>query len=484
MHEIVFSSSDKAQNKGISKLEKSGVIRKIAPRIYTSNLEESPEIIIRRNLFLILGKLYPGCLLSHRSALEFRPTKTNQIFITYTYNKNIQLPGITLRFLEGPGPLEGDNPITDGLFVSQQGRALLENLQVSRKLGTDSKILTLPEIEAKLDQIARVHGDEGLNLLRDKSRQISMQLGMEQEFDKLNKLISAMLSTHPSKILKSPLAMARAFGLPYDPIRLPIFESLFVALKTSEFTLISDKNIGLESFRNFAFFEAYFSNYIEGTEFEIEEAKNIIESGLPMVNRGEDSHDILGTYQLLCNKLEMSITPNDPEDLFEILRYRHSILLQARKSKNPGQFKDKNNRAGNTEFVDYKLVKGTLSKGFDFYKALEHPFSKAAYIMFLISEVHPFLDGNGRIARVMMNSELLKNGQQKIIIPTVFREDYMGALRKLTRMSEPEPYIRMLSKAWEFSSTIYGADMNIMQFNLERSNAFLEPEQGKLKIIK
>ena len=203
-----------------------------------------------------------------------------------------------------------------------------------------------------------------------------------------------------------------------------------------------------------------------------------------MVNRGEDSHDILGTYQLLCNKLEMSKTPNDPEDLFEILRYRHSILLQARKSKNPGQFKDKNNRAGNTEFVDYKLVKGTLSKGFDFYKALEHPFSKAAYIMFLISEVHPFLDGNGRIARVMMNSELLKYGQQKIIIPTVFREDYMGALRKLTRMSEPEPYIRMLSRAWEFSSTIYGADMNIMQFNLERSNAFLEPEQGKLKIIK
>jgi Fic family protein len=105
-------------------------------------------------------------------------------------------------------------------------------------------------------------------------------------------------------------------------------------------------------------------------------------------------------------------------------------------------------------------------------------------MMFVISEVHPFLDGNGRIARVMMNAELTNAGQSKIIIPTVFREDYMGVLRKLTSQQDPEPYIRMLQRAQEFSATIYSDDMDEMQHYLEQSNAFLEHTEAMLKIRK
>jgi hypothetical protein len=67
LQEVVFSSSDSKLSKQISKLEKGGKLRKIAPRIYTSNFIDSPAIIVRRNLFSILGKLYPGSLLSHFS---------------------------------------------------------------------------------------------------------------------------------------------------------------------------------------------------------------------------------------------------------------------------------------------------------------------------------------------------------------------------------------------------------------------------------
>jgi len=101
----------------------------------------------------------------------------------------------------------------------------------------------------------------------------------------------------------------------------------------------------------------------------------------------------------------------------------------------------------------------------------------------MISEIHPFLDGNGRIARVMMNAELVSANQSKIIIPNVFREDYLLTLRRLTRQHEPEPYIRMLSRAHEFSSSIYGESMDEIQTKLEHSNAFLLPEEGKLKMI-
>ncbi len=122
----------------------------------------------------------------------------------------------------------------------------------------------------------------------------------------------------------------------------------------------------------------------------------------------------------------------------------------------PGEFKDRNNYAGNTTFVDFNLVRGTLIKGFDYYNTLRSPFSKAIFMMFMTSEVHPFLDGNGRISRVMMNAELSRAGESKIIIPTIFRDDYMLVLRKLTRQGDPEPFIRAMQRIHRFSAMVYG----------------------------
>ncbi len=482
LQEIIFSSSDPAVSKQVSKLEKAGKIRKIAPRIYTPNFTDSPETLVRRNLFTILGRLYPGAVLSHRTALEFQPTAAGHVFLTYTYTRKIPLPGITLRFLEGHGRIEGDNPLSGELYASQLERALLENLQSSRQSGSESKTCPLVEVENRLEKVVRTRGENGLNELRDKAREIALQLGMEAEFEKLNRLVGAMLASRPSNILSSPLAMARAFGHPYDPARLALFEKLFVALKQEVFPDRPDHNASDRSFRNFAFFEAYFSNYIEGTEFELVDAMRIIETNQPMPSRSEDSHDVLGTFRLVSNREEMQTVPETPAALLDILLYRHKLLLSARTSKNPGQFKDKNNRAGDSYFVDHLLVKGTLIKGFDYYQALTDPFAKAAYMMFLISEVHPFVDGNGRMARVMMNAELVKQRQSKIIIPTVYRDDYMTALRRLTRRHDPAAYLRMLQRAQEFSATIYGDNMDTIEALLERSNAFKAHDEASLKI--
>lgn len=484
LQEIIFSSSDQKISKQISKLEKNGKIRKIAQRIYSSNLIDPPEAIIRRNLFIVLGRLYPGAILSHRSAFEFEPTNEGHVFLTYSYTKKVNLAGIILRFLEGHKALPGDNPISGGLYASQRARAFLENLQPSKNVSGSSKCLAVTTIENKLEQIIRVNGEEELNNIRDRAREIAPELKMEKEFEKLNKIISALLTTHTPKILSSPIAVARAFGFPYDPARIKLFEDLFRALKTSEFKNRPDKNTTAESFRNFAFFESYFSNYIEGTVFEIDEAKHIIDSNKPLPARNEDSHDVLGTYRIVSNKDEMSVIPAKADELLQIINYRHKILLEARPEKNPGLFKDRNNFAGSTSFVDFNLVRGTLLQSFDLLKALDHPFAKAAFIMFVMSEVHPFLDGNGRIARIMMNAELVKNGQSKIIIPTVYRDDYLGTLRKLTRQSDPLPYISMLQRAYEFSEYIYGDDYNVMLDYLKQCNAFMEHTEARLKIIK
>lgn len=179
--------------------------------------------------------------------------------------------------------------------------------------------------------------------------------------------------------------------------------------------------------------------------------------------------------------MEMQAFPTSSQEFFEILSRRHAILLAGRPELNPGHFKTKNNRAGNTEFVDVNRVQGTLDAGFNYYCALTSPIAKAIYMMFLISEVHPFQDGNGRLARIMMNSELFRANESKIIVPTVSREDYLLALRKSSRQGIVQPYIKVMTRLHHFSSTLYGKDFQEMSDYLTLCNAFEEPDEAKLR---
>lgn len=470
--EIVMATSDKSLSQQRTSMIKKGLLRKIAPKIYTTNLEDEPDVIIRRNVFYIIGQLYPQAVISHRSAYELKPTADGDIYLTYSYSKNISLPGLTVHLMEGPKGTEHDMPFIENLYISSLERRTLENLQKGRARGNSSKCLPRTSIEEFLERMLQVNGESGLNAFRDKARVVSKELDMKEEFETLNHIIGAILSTKPSGILTSASAQARAQGEPYDSERIRLFGVLFEALHNSPLPLIDEPNVENAAFRNFAFFESYFSNYIEGTEFEIEDARTIIETGQPLPDRNADSHDVLGTFQLVASRREMRRTPSSSDELIELLQDRHRILMAARPDRNPGLFKMQNNHAGDTHFVDCTLVRGTLRKGYELYQALEHPFAKALFMMFMISEVHPFNDGNGRISRIMMNSELVAADQSKIIIPTVFREDYLNALRRLTRKGDPSVVIRALSRVRQFSANITGDNFEVTRKYLESCNAF------------
>lgn len=460
---------------------KNGIFRKIAPRVYTNNLEDSPEDIVRRNVFYILGQLYPHAVISHRSAFELKPTNEGDIFLTYTYTKNITLPGIKVHLMKGPMGTEHDMPFIENLYISSTERRMLENLQKGRMRGSVSKCLPRTYIEENLEKMLVVNGEAGINSFRDKAKEIAKQLEMTDEYETLNSIIGALLSTKPSGILSSTSAIARAQGAPFDLERVKLFGTLFEALHNEPFPVMDEQNVSTAAFRNFAFFESYFSNYIEGTEFEIEDAYRIVETGQPMPARNADSHDVLGTFQIVASRREMERTPNSAEELIDILQDRHRIMMAARPDRNPGMFKMQNNHAGDSHFVDSTLVRGTLMKGFEFYQALESPFAKSLFILFMISEVHPFNDGNGRISRIMMNAELVHAKQSKIIIPTVFREDYLNGLRRLTRKGDPSVIIKAISRVRQFSANIIGDNFEETRRYLEATNAFKDGDEYILR---
>lgn len=479
--EILIATSDKKASAMLTSLKKEGRVKKIAPRVYTSNLTDTDENIVRRNLYRIVGHLYPGAQISHRSAFELRPSTEGHFFLTYSYTKNIVLPGVVLHLMEGPSPLETDIPYLDGLFISSPARACLENLQLGYVRNGISKCVSQAELEEKLEKKLLANGEKELNRLRDQARAIAPVLQLEKEFKLLDKIIGAMLATREARTLQSESARAWAAGEPYDTERIQLFSLLFEHLSNRDFRHYPDINTADVAFKNIAFFESYFSNYIEGTEFEVEEAKQIVDTGVAIPTRDEDSHDVLGTFYLASNRKEMSIVPDSPDALITLLQRRHSILLSARPTKTPGLFKEQNNKAGNSHFVDYRLVRGTLKKAFEIYSAVQDPVAKAYFILFMVSEVHPFNDGNGRISRLMMNAELTAAGMPKIIIPTVFRIDYVGALKRLTQNGDPSTIVRAMERVRLFSSQLDGSDYDSLKAYLEACNAFRDEPEYILK---
>jgi len=483
--EVIFASSDAVISRRISQLEKGGTLKKIAPRMYTTNLLDSPKNIVKRNILYILAWRFPGIVISHRSANELHPTDTGDFFMTYTYNRKItDIPGIRLNIVKGKPALENDIKYGSlNIYSSSEYRWMLEVMQVSRKKEGESKSFPIEFVEGRLENMIHAGGEKRINVFRDEVRKIAKILEMNDEFEKLNEVISALLSTHSSDVLSTDSGKALAAGIPYDAQRAQLFTLLYDALKDRFFINRPNKSNSEDSFRLFSFFESYFSNYIEGTIFTVEEAKKIIDTGMVIPKRVNDSHDILGTFYILSNKMEMNTVPTTEDEFITILKRRHAILMNGRDDCTPGVFKTVWNRAGNTEFVDPKLVEGTLRFGFRLYTALKEPMAKAIFMMFMCSEVHPFLDGNGRVSRIMMNAELVKEEQTRIIVPTVFREDYILALRKLSRSKEPSTFIRVLEKLQAFSNNLFGEDFNELNAYLEQCAAFEEPEQGKLQII-
>lgn len=469
----------------VSRGVRAGKIRRLEGRLYTTNVRDPVESIVRRNLWQIVALLFPGAVVSHRTALEARPTPGGSIFLTGPYARVVRLPGVRIRQIPGPGPLEGDTRFVQTLWLASNARAILECLRTRRVRGLESPSMPRVEIEDRVDRIVRFSGEAELNALRDRARALAPDLEAEEAMAELDALVGTVLGTRKSEI-QSDALRSRWFGDPYDSGRVELFNTLLAALMAWEPRWRPDHDTSGKKFENLAFVDAYFSNFIEGTEFEIQEAVGIVfENRIPRA-RPEDAHDILGTYRLVSNPRAMAVTQSDPDATYEsfektICRH-HAVLMGGRPDKRPGEFKTVVNRAGLTVFVEPGLVRGTLRQGFDMLRSVPHPFRRAVMMMFILSEVHPFDDGNGRLARVMMNAELISGDQRRIIIPTSYREDYLLALRALSRQREPEPLLKMLDYAQAFSAAINFRKLQDALEVLRRCNAFERDTDARLRM--
>jgi hypothetical protein len=473
---VTVDESDPAAARRIRRLASEGSLRRLYAGVYTSNLDAPPEAIVLRNWQPIVGHLLPGGVISHRSAFDGRPHEGTLSITRGKTRRTLKLPGLIVKVLPGAEarkrPPPSDTPY-GALFLASDPRRYLENL--SRGRGWSAHVLPQEAIEAALDRMLMVGGERRLNQLRDQAREVAEDMGFNPQFKRLDTLIGALLGTQAAKHLTARQALARAAGRPYDPHRLDIFDALFTELNRSSLVEIPDPASSGAARENFAFFEAYFSNYIEGTTFTVEEAEDIVFHGQIVENRSEDSHDVLGTFNAAALAPWRDQPPRTADDCLLWLRSVNALVMQSRLDKRPGEWKDKPNQAGSTLFVVPELVPGTLREGFERIGALTHPLAKAIMAMFVVTEVHPFIDGNGRTARLVMNCMLSAQQLSRMMIPTVYREDYLLPLKALSHHREPQPLIAALSRIQRWSAAFdYARPRADVRDQLSSCNAFQE----------
>jgi hypothetical protein len=458
-----------------TKAVRAGKLRKLASRLYTRDLVSAPEAIVRRNLWVILAGYFPDALIADRTALEGVPAKDGSVFlVSQGTQSDVVVPGYTLRPRRGAPAQESDLPFIGVLRLTSPARTLLDNFAPSRSRGSVSRTLTKKEIETHLDTLLRRSGEAELNRLGDAARALAPAIDRQKELAALDKLIGALLGTQTDN-LQTPTARARRRGIAFDPARVDLFEMLRAELhRTPPQTRPAASNDGT----TLAFFDAYFSNFIEGTEFPVDEAAAIVfENRIPKA-RPQDAHDILGTYRIVADPGEMSQTPETLAEFEQLLARRHATIMGARPERSPGRYKSDPNRAGSTLFVAPDLVRGTLHQGFPMYRSLQTPFQRAVFMMFLVAEVHPFADGNGRVARIMMNAELVSAGEQRIVIPTIYRANYLGALKAISNRTGMTPLIRVLEFAQRFTQAIDWTSFKRAERELQAVHAFMDSTEA------
>jgi hypothetical protein len=339
--------------------------------------------------------------------------------------------------------------------------------------------LSVDEVETWINELCAQGGERRLNSIRDIAQQISGDLRSRGALVQLKRLIAAALNTGNARDARTVELSARATGKPFDQSRLRRFGLLVDHLRATAPRSLPDLPLDALRRRMLPFYEAYFSNFIEGTEFTLQEAERIVFQGEVPDARPADAHDITGTYAIIGDLVRNREVAASADGFVEILRRHHAEVMGGRPDKWPGEFKHIANRAGASEFVAPELVEGTLRRAFEIGLGLLDPAQRAAYMMFVVSEVHPFLDGNGRMARIAMNAELSAGGQVRLIIPTVFRLNYIASLKAATHSDAFGPFLAVLDFAQTYTARVDFSTLASAEADLRRTHAFRDPYEAE-----
>ena len=175
----------------------------------------------------------------------------------------------------------------------------------------------------------------------------------------------------------------------------------------------------------------YTSNALEGNSLTESETKVVIEDGLTI--EGKPLHDVyeaVGHAKAYDYIYKLTEKPQLYEE--DVLTL-HKLFYQQIDAEKAGQYRHVKVYISGSHYQvsPVSKIQVEMSKLIDWYNKNEkklHPIELAAALHQRFVFIHPFIDGNGRMARLLMNLALLRNGFTIAIIPAILRHEYIHSL--------------------------------------------------------
>ena len=192
----------------------------------------------------------------------------------------------------------------------------------------------------------------------------------------------------------------------------------------------------------------YSSNALEGNTLDLAETKVVLEDGLTINGKPLKDHLEAIGHGLAFDKL-ISISKSDfitEENIKDL----HNLFYNKIDSDNAGKYRTKPVIVTGAD-VAFPSPSEIPKKMKEFAAKLPemkqnmHPVEFASMVHIIFVNIHPFIDGNGRVARLLLNLALLEAGYNITVIPPVVRADYIRALQA-SNHGEFQPFINFISE--------------------------------------
>ena len=192
----------------------------------------------------------------------------------------------------------------------------------------------------------------------------------------------------------------------------------------------------------------YHSNAIEGNTLTLQETKVVLE-GITVGGKSVREHLEAINHRDAILLLEDLIQKDEPLTEWTI-KSIHQLILKGINDDNAGRYRSVNVYISGAEHLppDHLKVPELMEEFITWYREEAgklHPVERAARVHSDFVKIHPFIDGNGRTSRLLMNLELMKAGYPAAVLPVERRLEYYRALDQDQVHGNSGPFMKLIT---------------------------------------
>jgi Fic family protein len=202
----------------------------------------------------------------------------------------------------------------------------------------------------------------------------------------------------------------------------------------------------------------YNSNAIEGSTITLQETRLILETGLTVGGKSLREHFEVINHRDAIAYVEDLVASVEPVTSFHVCQI-HKLVLSRIDDENSGKYRETQVRIADAAFTPPEswLVPNLMTEWEAWLLAggkHYHPVELAALAHHRLVAIHPFIDGNGRTARLVMNLILMRAGYPPTVIQRINRRQYYRVLSQADT-GKPAALVNFVGRAVERSLNLY-----------------------------